>query len=118
MSSPEDRAPVSLNDEAVRLVEALQGWLGAHTGSTTSDDTWARATAGDVGAAPGEAPECTVCPLCRSMRFLRTMRPESVEPIVGAASALAAALQELRRQAETARAARPEPPPGDTDTWD
>lgn len=106
----------SLADEAVRLVEALQGWLGNRAGTASDDDTWARATA-DPGAAAGESPECEVCPLCRSMRFLRTVRPESVEPLVGAAGALVAALQDMRRQAEVARTTRPEPPP-DADTWD
>ena len=112
--SPGTQGP--LGQEAVRLIDALQGWLGNRTNKGGTDETWARATAEPYGST-GESPECAVCPLCRSMRFLRTMKPETVEPLVGAAGALAAALQEMLRQAEAARATRPDPPP-DVDTWD
>lgn len=95
----------SLAEEATRLVEAVQGWLGsAQRAAPIADDPWAQATAAysdttdvRVPAHVGDSAECAICPICRSIRFVRTISPEAVEHLVDAGTALLAALSDLRR---------------------
>jgi hypothetical protein len=105
----------SIGEEAVKLAEAVQDWLGERTGHATSD-VWATATA------PGafESPECRVCPLCRAMHFVSSLSPDVFAHLAEAATSLAAAARAMgeaegRRdqgpatQADEAKAAGNEP---------
>lgn len=73
-------------EEAARLAEALQAWLGAASAS--------------VPLAHDDA-ECRLCPLCQAIRVVRGVRPEVAHHLAAAATELAAAL----------RAAAPAPAP-------
>lgn len=80
----------SIGEEAVKLAEAVQDWLGERSGHATSE-VWAAATA------PGafESPECRVCPLCRAMHFVSSLSPEVFAHLAEAATALAAAARAM-----------------------
>jgi Family of unknown function (DUF5304) len=80
----------SMGEEAVKLAEAVQGWLGERTGRGPSD-VWAAATA------PGafESPECKVCPICRGMHFVTSMSPDVLAHLADAATSLAAAVRAM-----------------------
>jgi hypothetical protein len=80
----------SIGEEAVKLAEAVQDWLGERTGHGPSD-VWAAATA------PGafESPECRVCPLCRAMHFVTSMQPDVFAHLADAATSLAAAARAM-----------------------
>jgi len=74
MSAPSDPGPIG--EEALRLLEAVQGW--------------ARATFGDGPAAHvgnGSA-TCEWCPLCQLVAVLRGDRPETTEKLVAAGAAM------------------------------
>jgi hypothetical protein len=79
----------SIGEEAVKLAEAVQDWLGERTGR--GPDAWAAATA------PGafESPECRVCPICRAMHFVTTMQPDVFAHLADAATSLAAAVRAM-----------------------
>ena len=80
----------SIGEEAVKLAEAVQDWLGERTGRGPAD-AWAAATA------PGafESPECRVCPICRVMHFVTTMQPDVFAHLADAATSLAAAVRAM-----------------------
>jgi hypothetical protein len=80
----------SMGEEAVKLAEAVQDWLGERTGRGTSD-VWAAATA------PGafESPECRICPICRGMRLVTSMSPDVLAHLADAATSLAAAVRAM-----------------------
>jgi Family of unknown function (DUF5304) len=96
----------SMGEEAVKLAEAVQGWLGERTGRGPAD-VWAAATA------PGafESPECRVCPICRAMHFVTTMQPEVFAHLADAATSLAAAVRAMGeadgRAEQTSKGSRP-----------
>jgi Family of unknown function (DUF5304) len=83
----------SIGEEAVKLAEAVQDWLGERTGNGPAD-AWAAVTA------PGafESPECRVCPICRAMHFITTMQPDVFAHLADAATSLAAAARALGEQ--------------------
>ena len=85
----------SIGEEAVKLAEAVQDWLGERTGHGPSD-VWTTATA------PGafESPECRVCPLCRAMHFVSSLSPDVFAHLAEAATSLAAAARAMG-EAET-----------------
>ena len=106
--TPDGHPHGTIGEEAVKLVEAVQDWIGERTGHGTSD-VWAAATA------PGafESPECRVCPICRAMHFVTTMQPDVFVHLADAATSLAAA---VRAMGEVSGRAGSEPasgPPGD-----
>jgi hypothetical protein len=80
----------SIGEEAVKLAEAVQDWLGERTGRGASD-AWAAATA------PGafETAECRVCPICRAMHFVSSMQPDVFAHLADAATSLAAAVRAM-----------------------
>ena len=88
--TPDHHPHGSIGEEAVKLAEAVQDWLGERTGHGPSD-AWAAATA------PGafESPECRVCPICRAMHFITTMQPEVFAHLAAAATSLAAAARAM-----------------------
>jgi hypothetical protein len=92
-NTPDHHPHGSIGEEAVKLAEAVQGWLGDRTGHGTSD-VWAAATA------PGafESPECRVCPICRTMHFITSMQPDVFAHLADAATSLAAAVRAMGEQ--------------------
>jgi hypothetical protein len=88
--TPDHHPHGSIGEEAVKLAEAVQDWLGERTGHGPSD-VWAAATA------PGafESPECRVCPLCRAMHFVSSMQPDVFAHLADAATSLAAAARAM-----------------------
>ena len=80
----------SISEEAVKLAEAVQGWLGERTGRGPAE-AWAAATT------PGafESPECRVCPICRAMHFVTTMQPDVFAHLADAVTSLAAAVRAM-----------------------
>ena len=88
--------PGSIGEEAAKLAEAVQGWLGERTGRAARD-VWASATA---EADDLHSPECRICPLCRAMRFFTTMNPLVVEHLADAAVSLGAAMRAMAEEKE------------------
>jgi Family of unknown function (DUF5304) len=88
--TPDQHPHGSIGEEAVKLAEAVQGWLGQRTVHGFADP-WAAATA------PGafESPECRVCPICRAMHFITTMQPDVFTHLADAATSLAAAARAM-----------------------
>jgi hypothetical protein len=83
-----DRAVTSpVTEEAVRLVEALQGWFATSSGA--------------LPLATGGA-DCALCPLCRAIGVVRGARPEVVAHLTEASVALLAALRAALAAQETA----------------
>jgi hypothetical protein len=80
----------SIGEEAVKLAEAVQDWLGERTGGGASD-AWAAATAPDAF----ETAECRVCPICRAMHFVSSMQPDVFAHLADAATSLAAAVRAM-----------------------
>jgi len=80
----------SIGEEAVKLAEAVQDWLGERAGRGASG-AWAAATAPDAF----DSAECRVCPLCRAMHFVATMQPEVFAHLSDAATSLAAAVRAM-----------------------
>lgn len=65
-------------EEAAKLAEALQAWLGAASASLPlAHDT----------------AECRICPLCQAIHAVRGLRPEVVDHLAAATTELAAALR-------------------------
>ena len=110
-----DHSHGTVGEEAAKLAEAVQEWLGEWRASSTGpgglgglaglgglgglgrrvgrdDDVWAAATAPEPDGA-----ECRVCPICQGLRVLRGTRPEVFEHLSDAAASMAAALRELLR---------------------
>ena len=75
--------PGPLGEEAVRLVEAMSQWVGAH---------WSGGNAGDLPLATGSA-ECRVCPVCQLLAVVRQTRPEVFGHLADASSSFVAALR-------------------------
>jgi hypothetical protein len=88
--TPDHHPHGSIGEEAVKLAEAVQDWLGERTGHGPAD-VWAAATA------PGafESPECRVCPICRAIHFVTTMQPDVFAHLADAATSLAAAVRAM-----------------------
>lgn len=81
-------------EEAARLAEALQAWLGAASASLPLAHDGA---------------ECRICPLCQAIRVVRGLRPEVTLHLAAAATELAAALRAAApAPADEARPARVE----------
>lgn len=80
----------SIGEEAAKLAEAVQDWLGQRTGRGVGD-VWAAATAPDAF----ESPECKICPLCRAMHFVSTVQPEVFAHLADAAASLSAAVRAM-----------------------
>lgn len=100
----------SMGEEAVKLAEAVQGWLGERTGRGGSD-VWAAATA------PGafESPECRICPICRGMHFVTSMSPDVLAHLADAATSLAAAVRAMGEPASGSESSREAGEAGDAD---
>lgn len=65
-------------EEAAKLAEALQAWLGAASSSLPLAQDGA---------------ECRLCPLCQAIRAVRGLRPEVVDHLAAATTELAAAVR-------------------------
>ncbi len=92
---PSDKVPHgSLAEEAGRLAEAAQQWLGQRAGraGTGGDDVWADAVTAD---SDGDPPECRTCPICRARRRMAGVSPEVIGHVSEAAAALAAAVRAM-----------------------
>jgi hypothetical protein len=104
----------SLGEEAARLAEAVQEWLGGRAGERAQEwlagarageraQEWLAGAAGrrardvwaDATAPPGGSPECQACPFCQLLRIVRSVRPEVFEHVSDATASLMAALREL-----------------------
>ncbi len=85
----------SLAEEAAKLAEAAQHWLGDRSARGAGDlgDVWADATR------EGEdmPPECRTCPLCRAKRLLAGVNPEVYEHLAAAATSLSAAVRAMTK---------------------
>jgi Family of unknown function (DUF5304) len=95
--APDPHPHGSIGEEAVKLAEAVQGWLGQRTGQRTGrapTDAWAAATAPEAF----ESPECKVCPICRAMHLVSTMQPDVFTHLADAATSLAAAARAMGNQ--------------------
>lgn len=75
--------PGPLGEEAVKLVEAMSQWVGAH---------WSARGGADLPLANGSA-ECRVCPVCQLLSVVRTTRPEVFGHLADASSSFVAALR-------------------------
>jgi len=80
----------SLAEEATRLAEAAQQWLGQRA-TPGGDDVWADAVTSDSDGPP----ECRTCPICRARRRMAGVSPEVIGHVSEAAAALAAALRAM-----------------------
>jgi hypothetical protein len=89
-TDPDHHPHGSIGEEAVKLAEAVQDWLGERTGRGGSD-AWAAATAPEAF----ESAECRVCPICRAMHFVSSMQPEVFAHLADAATSLAAAVRAM-----------------------
>ena len=89
---PFDKVPHgSLAEEAGRLVEAAQQWLGQRA-TPGGDDVWADAVTSD---SDGRPPECRTCPICRARRLMAGVNPEVIAHFSEASAALAAAVRAM-----------------------
>ncbi len=90
----------SLAEEAARLAEAAQQWLGQRA-APGGDDVWADAVTSDSG---GDPPECRTCPICRARRLMAGVNPDVLAHLSEAAAALAAAVRAMSKPTDpTAR---------------
>lgn len=79
----------SLAEEAAKLAEVAQQWLGARSRAASPDDVWADATA-EAG------PEtCRGCPVCRARSLLTGVSPEVLAHLSDAAASLGAAVRAM-----------------------
>jgi Family of unknown function (DUF5304) len=76
--------PGPLADEAAKLFEAAQAWLGEHSGGLSGLLT-DRLAAGST--------ECQLCPLCQLIGLFRAAQPAAAEHLADAAMSLLAALR-------------------------
>lgn len=89
----EPSPPGSVAEEAARLLDAMQRWVGErHLGEHV-------ATGGL---------ECRLCPLCRLIAVAKGARPEVVAHLAAASSELLAALRAAIAAAESAPRRRPD----------
>jgi len=80
----------SLAEEAAKLAEVAQQWLGQRAATRAgAGDVWGEATAGS------EPPECRTCPICRARRAVGNMSPEVVDNLSAAVASLVAAARAL-----------------------
>jgi hypothetical protein len=91
----------SIGEEAGKLAEAVQEWLGRRTGREPRD-VWAAATS---VLEDDHAPECRVCPLCRAMRFFSSVNPQVAEHLSDAAASVSAAMRAMAEDRERGRSA-------------
>ncbi len=114
--SEDEKEPVgSVNEEAAKLLHALQEW--AKESGSDYAATASAAAAGATGAlkdanehiATG-GQDCRYCPVCRAIALVRETSPEVRAHLASAASSLmqAAAGVLATHVAEQARAARPD----------
>lgn len=103
----------TIAEEAAKLAEAAQQWLGERTaegrgswshsgapgGLGAVDDVWADATAPDDGPQQHDPPECRTCPICRAKRLVGGLTPEVFEHLAEAAVALSAAVKAMSKDA-------------------
>jgi len=88
---PFDEVPHgSLAEEAGRLAEAAQQWLGQRA-APGGNDVWADAVTSDSDGPP----ECRTCPICRARRLMAGVSPEVIGHVSEAAVALAAAVRAM-----------------------
>ena len=72
---PFDHVPHgSLAEEATRLAEAAQQWLGERA-APGGHDVWADAVTSEPDGRP---PECRTCPICRARRLMAGVNPEVI----------------------------------------
>ena len=109
----------SVGDEAAKLAEAVQDWLGEWRGVVRlrrprppGGGAARRLGPRSTAALATTAPSAGSCPICQGLRLLRGVRPEVFEHLSDAATSLAAALRALAADAGGAGAARPERPVG------
>ncbi len=89
-SRPFDKVPHgSLAEEAGRLAEAAQQWLGERARPGGSD-VWADAVTPTDGQ-----PECRTCPVCRARRLMAGLNPEVITHLSDAAAAFGAAVRAM-----------------------
>ena len=89
---PFDHAPHgTLAEEAARLAEAAQQWLGERAGPR-DHDVWGDAIDATADGAP---PECRTCPICRARRLVAGVNPDVLAHLSEAAAALAAAVRAM-----------------------
>ena len=83
----------TLAEEAAKLAEVAQQWLGERSagGLGGLGDVWADAT--DDGAPA----ECRTCPICRAKRMLAGLNPEVFEHLADAATSLSAAVRAMSK---------------------
>jgi hypothetical protein len=100
--SYDDKSPHgNVGEEAAKLAEAVQDWLGERTGRVPRD-VWAMAT----GASEDfHSPECRVCPLCRAMRFFTSISPQVLDHLTDAAASLSSAMRAMSEERERAGSA-------------
>jgi len=81
----------SLAEEATKLAEVAQQWLGQRTARarTATGDVWGEATADD------QPPECRTCPLCRARRLLGDLNPAVLDNLSAAVASLVAAARAM-----------------------
>jgi hypothetical protein len=100
--------PGPLAEEAAKLLEALQDWLGERAGGLGE-------RLGGLGGGLGDriatgSTECQLCPVCQLIGLLRAAQPAVVEHLADASAsllaALAAALEAHERQWSAHRSAR------------
>ena len=82
--APHADAHGSLSEEALKLAEALQGWLSN----------------GAAMAGAGGSSECRVCPVCQLLRVVQGTRPEVLGHLTEAGAALIAAFQAAMESSE------------------
>ncbi len=85
--------PLSVHEEAARLVESLRAAAGSFEDSEP--------------AAGEHAQDCQWCPLCRGARILQSVSPETISRLADLASFAAIALGDLASRQAERQARRP-----------
>ena len=86
----------TLGQEAAKLLEVAQQWLGDRS-MRVPDETWTDVTT-DVttdATTDGVAPDCRSCPICRMRRLLAEMNPEVFAHLADAAASMNAAMKAM-----------------------
>jgi len=105
----------TLGQEAAKLLEATQQWLGARSGRVPDGpwtDAWTAATTNATTAVTtdGAAPDCRSCPICRMRRILSELNPEVFAHLADAAASMNAAMKAMGTDVEGADEQRAGPP--------
>ena len=99
----------SLAEEAAKLAELAQQWLGQRSSASTGTaDVWGEATA------VGEPPECRTCPICRARQMVGDLNPDVVDNLSAAAASLLAAARAMGGPGRPAGPAGPSAQTGTT----